>query len=84
MTIQAAAANPEAIVTFGASGVAVITPVRRHRGIPNGVRVIGYTRADTADLVEVSTKHHWPLVICPKQITEEDIAQIFEVTKEML
>lgn len=36
MTIQAAAANPEAIVTFGASGVAFITPVRDIEGFQTG------------------------------------------------
>jgi alcohol dehydrogenase class IV len=56
----------------------VLTDIMRAVDIPNGVGAVGYDTADITDLVEGAMKQQRLLSTCPRPVTEEDLAGIFE------
>ena len=50
----------------------------RDINIPNGIEAVGYGAGDIADLVPGTMKQERLLATCPKPVTEDDIAAIFQ------
>lgn len=62
---------------------AVLTGLMRDIEIPNGVAAVGYTTGDIPALVEGTLKQQRLLATCPKPVTGDDIAGIFERSMEL-
>lgn len=56
----------------------VLADLMRDIGMPNGVAAIGYSADDFGDLVEGTMKQQRLLATAPKDVTEQDIHDIFE------
>ncbi|MCL4421996.1 MAG: iron-containing alcohol dehydrogenase [Actinobacteria bacterium] len=61
----------------------VLTGILRDIDIPNGVGAVGYVKDDIPALVEGTMKQQRLLATCPKPVTEDDIAGIFERSLEL-
>jgi alcohol dehydrogenase class IV len=61
----------------------VLSDVMRDIDIPNGVAAVGYEAGDIPDLVEGTLKQQRLLATCPKPVTEDDLAGIFERSLEL-
>ena len=55
----------------------------RDIGLPNGLSAIGYTSADTGDLVAGALKQQRLLACAPREATEDDLAGIFDRSMEL-
>ena len=55
-----------------------IERLMRDIGIPNGIDGVGYGRADIPDLVTGAMQQQRLLATAPRQVTEDDLAGIFE------
>jgi len=60
-----------------------VTALMRDIGLPNGLSAIGYTSADTGDLVAGALKQQRLLAVAPREATEDDLARIFERSMEL-
>ena len=60
----------------------VLTRLMRDIGIPNGLAAVGYGAADVDDLVAGSLKQQRLLATCPKPVTDEDLAGVFQGSME--
>lgn len=60
----------------------VITDLMRDIGAPSGVRELGYSEDDIPTLVEGAMKQQRLLVGAPKEVTEEDLANIIRDSME--
>jgi len=60
----------------------IITQLMKDIGAPRGVRVLGYDEDDIDQLVEGAMKQQRLLVGAPREITEEDLANIFRESME--
>ncbi|MDQ2849739.1 MAG: iron-containing alcohol dehydrogenase [Actinomycetota bacterium] len=58
----------------------VLRSLMQDIGIPNGVGAIGYSSADFDDLVEGTMKQQRLLATAPKEVTEQDLHDIFEAS----
>ncbi len=56
----------------------VLADLMRDIDIPNGVGAVGFGEGDIPDLVEGTMKQQRLLATCPKEVTEDDIAGIFQ------
>jgi hydroxyacid-oxoacid transhydrogenase len=56
----------------------VLTDLMRDIGIPNGIGAVGFGSGDIPSLVEGTMKQQRLLATCPRPVTEDDIAGIFE------
>ena len=55
----------------------------RDIGIPNGLGAVGYDEGDVDDLVEGTLKQQRLLATAPREVTEEDAAQILTRSLEL-
>ncbi|HEY4604749.1 MAG TPA: hydroxyacid-oxoacid transhydrogenase, partial [Blastococcus sp.] len=55
----------------------VLADLMRDIDIPNGVGAVGFDEGDIPGLVEGTMKQQRLLATCPREVTEDDIAQIF-------
>jgi alcohol dehydrogenase class IV len=55
----------------------VLTELMRDIGIPAGIGAVGYTDGDIPDLVGGTMKQQRLLATAPKQVTEDDVADIY-------
>ena len=55
---------------------AVLTALMRDIEIPNGIGAVGYAESDIGDLVDGTMKQQRLLATAPKDVTEDDAAQI--------
>jgi len=55
----------------------VLTALMRDIGIPNGIAAVGYTESDIPDLVEGSLKQQRLLTTAPREVTADDLTEIF-------
>ena len=62
---------------------AALTSLMHDIDIPNGIAAVGYTEADIPALVEGTMKQQRLLAVCPKEVTEDDIAGIFRRSMEL-
>jgi hydroxyacid-oxoacid transhydrogenase len=62
---------------------AALTALMRDIGIPNGIGEVGYDEGDIPDLVGGTMKQQRLLATCPREVTEDDIATIFERSLEL-
>ncbi len=62
---------------------AVLSELMRDIEIPNGVAAVGYTTGDIPALVEGTLKQQRLLATCPKPVTEDDLAGIFQRSMEL-
>ena len=60
-----------------------LTVLMKDIGIPNGVAAVGYTTGDIPDLVAGAMKQQRLLATCPKPVTGDDLAGIFERSMEL-
>ena len=60
----------------------VITQLMKDIGAPRGVRELGYDEGDVDELVEGAMKQQRLLVGAPRDVTEEDLANIFRESME--
>ena len=60
----------------------IVTQLMRDVGAPSGVRELGYTEDDIDDLVEGAMKQQRLLVGSPKEVSEEDLANILRESME--
>jgi hydroxyacid-oxoacid transhydrogenase len=60
-----------------------VTVLMRDIGLPNGLSAIGYTSADTGDLVAGALKQQRLLAVAPRAATEDDLARIFDRSMEL-
>jgi hydroxyacid-oxoacid transhydrogenase len=60
----------------------VVTHLMKDIGAPRGVRVLGYDEDDIDQLVEGAMKQQRLLVGAPREITKEDLANIFRESME--
>ncbi len=51
--------------------------------IPNGLAAVGYDKGDVDDLVEGTIKQQRLLATAPREVTEEDVAQILTRSLEL-
>lgn len=56
----------------------VLTGIMRDVGIPNGIAGVGYREGDIPSLVEGAMKQQRLLTTCPRTVTGEDLAGIFQ------
>lgn len=61
----------------------VLTDLMRDVGMPNGIGAVGYTEADVDDLVEGTMKQQRLLATAPREVTEEDAAEILRSSLEL-
>ena len=61
----------------------VLTDLMRDIGMPNGIGAVGYTEADVDDLVEGTMKQQRLLATAPREVTEEDAADILRASLEL-
>ena len=62
---------------------AVVTDLMRDIEIPNGIGAVGYTEHDVGDLVDGTMKQQRLLATAPKDVTEDDAAQILSRSLEL-
>ena len=62
---------------------AALMSLMRDIGIPNGIGGVGYGEGDVDDLVEGTMKQQRLLAVAPREVTEEDVAQIFRGSLEL-
>lgn len=62
---------------------AALIDLMRDIDIPNGVGAVGYRDSDIPDLVGGAMKQQRLLAICPKSVTEDDIAGVFTRSMEL-
>ena len=60
----------------------ILIQLMKDVGAPKGVRELGYSEDDIDDLVEGAMKQQRLLVGTPKEVTEEDLANIFRESME--
>jgi alcohol dehydrogenase class IV len=60
-----------------------LTALMRDVGLPNGLAEVGYTSADTGDLVAGAMKQQRLLAVSPRAATEDDLAAIFDRSMEL-
>ena len=60
----------------------VIVQLMKDVGAPRGVRALGYDEDDIGDLVEGAMKQQRLLVGAPREVTEEDLANVFRESME--
>ena len=56
----------------------VLADLMRDIDIPNGIGAVGFDEGDIPDLVEGTMKQQRLLATCPRDVTEDDIAGIFQ------
>jgi hydroxyacid-oxoacid transhydrogenase len=56
----------------------VLADLMRDIEIPNGVGAVGFDEGDIPDLVEGALKQQRLLATCPREVTEDDLAGIFQ------
>jgi alcohol dehydrogenase class IV len=56
----------------------VLADLMRDIDIPNGIGAVGFDEGDIPDLVEGTMKQQRLLATCPREVTEDDIAGIFQ------
>ena len=56
----------------------VLAELMRDIDIPNGIGAVGFAEADIPDLVEGTMKQQRLLATSPREVTEDDIAGIFQ------
>ncbi|MCA1712122.1 MAG: iron-containing alcohol dehydrogenase [Actinobacteria bacterium] len=61
----------------------VLTDLMRDIGIPNGIGAVGFEEDDVPSLVEGALKQQRLLATCPREVTGEDLAGIFERSVEL-
>ena len=61
----------------------VLTDLMRDIGMPNGIGAVGFTEADVDDLVEGTMKQQRLLATAPREVTEEDAAEILRSSLEL-
>ena len=62
---------------------AALMQLMRDIGIPNGIGGVGYGRDDVDDLVEGTMKQQRILATAPREVTEDDVADIFRGSLEL-
>jgi hydroxyacid-oxoacid transhydrogenase len=73
----------EAASLLGAPGTGVdalpaaIVGLCKDVGIPNGLEAVGYTKADVPGLVDGALKQQRLLAVAPRDVSAEDLAEIF-------
>jgi hydroxyacid-oxoacid transhydrogenase len=60
----------------------IVIQLMKDVGAPRGVRKLGYSEDDIPDLVDGATKQQRLLVGAPKEVTEEDLANILRESME--
>ena len=60
----------------------VLIQLMKDVGAPKGVRELGYSEDDIDDLVEGAMKQQRLLVGAPREVTEEDLANILRESME--
>ena len=60
----------------------ILIQLMKDVGAPKGVRELGYTEDDIDDLVEGAMKQQRLLVGAPKEVSEEDLANILRESME--
>jgi alcohol dehydrogenase class IV len=55
----------------------VLTELMRDIGIPAGIGAVGYDQGDIGDLVDGTMKQQRLLATAPKQVTEDDVAEVY-------
>jgi alcohol dehydrogenase class IV len=61
----------------------VLTDLMRDITIPNGLAAVGYDKSDVDDLVEGTLKQQRLLATAPREVTEEDAAEILTRSLEL-
>jgi len=61
----------------------VIIDLMRDIDIPNGIGAVGYGEDDVDDLVEGTLKQQRLLTTCPKDVTADDLAGIFQASLQL-
>ena len=61
----------------------VLTALMRDITIPNGLAAVGYDKDDVDDLVEGTLKQQRLLATAPREVTEEDAAEILTRSLEL-
>jgi alcohol dehydrogenase class IV len=56
----------------------VLADLMRDIDIPNGIGAVGFDEGDIPDLVQGTMKQQRLLATCPREVTEDDIAGIFQ------
>jgi alcohol dehydrogenase class IV len=62
---------------------AVLADLMKDIGIPNGLAAVGYDEGDVDDLVEGTMKQQRLLATAPREVTEDDAAQILVQSLEL-
>jgi len=60
----------------------ILISLMKDVGAPRGVRELGYSEDDIDDLVEGAMKQQRLLVLAPREVTEEDLANILRESME--
>jgi hydroxyacid-oxoacid transhydrogenase len=60
----------------------IVIQLMKDVGAPRGVRELGYSEDDIPDLVDGAMKQQRLLVGAPKEVTEEDLANILRESME--
>lgn len=61
----------------------VLVALMRDIGIPNGIAAVGFDDGDVPDLVDGTMKQQRLLATSPREVTEDDIGQIFRRSMEL-
>jgi alcohol dehydrogenase class IV len=61
----------------------VLADLMRDIAIPNGLAAVGYDRDDVGDLVEGAMKQQRLLATAPREVAEQDVAEILERSLEL-
>ncbi len=59
-----------------------VVAIMREIGIPNGIGAVGYDKADIPDLVGGAMKQQRLLATCPREVREENLADIFAASMQ--
>ncbi|MCW2681802.1 MAG: adhfe [Frankiales bacterium] len=62
---------------------AALMSLMRDIGIPNGIGGVGFGEADVPDLVDGTMKQQRLLAVAPREVTEDDVAQVFRRSLEL-
>jgi hydroxyacid-oxoacid transhydrogenase len=62
---------------------AALVALMRDIEIPNGIGGVGYDKSDIGDLVEGTMKQQRLLATAPREVTEDDVAEIFTRSVEL-
>jgi alcohol dehydrogenase class IV len=62
---------------------AALLSLMRDIGIPNGIGGVGFGTGDVGDLVDGALKQQRLLAVAPREVTEDDLAQIFRGSVEL-